>query len=80
MRYLPREDAPFSDGVWETIERTVLGTARSQLAGRKLLGITGPMGLGVRTLERGEQASPTEVKHGAATASLSARRAGLRSA
>jgi len=39
MRYLPREDAPISDRVWSMIEEAVIGPAKMQLAGRRLLEI-----------------------------------------
>jgi uncharacterized linocin/CFP29 family protein len=72
MRYLPREDAPFSTAVWEAMDAAVLGTAKSQLAGRRLLEITGPFGLGYRAVDLSEQATGVELKHGAVVASLSA--------
>jgi len=72
MRYLPREDAPFSDLVWGMIDKAVIGAARSQLAGRRLLEITGPLGLGVRSVEQGERAVGGEVTFGSAKAALSA--------
>lgn len=72
MRYLPREDAPFGDRIWEMIEETVTGAARSQLAGRRLLEITGPYGLGLRSLDEGERPAEAEVTQGGATAVLTA--------
>jgi len=75
MRYLPKDDAPFADSIWDAIEKTVLGTAQSQLAGRKLLEMTGPVGLGVRVLENAEATVDTAVSHGSAEASLSAAQA-----
>jgi len=52
MKYLGREEAPFGTKLWEMIDHTVVGAARSQLAGRKLLEIQGPLGFGVRTIGR----------------------------
>ncbi len=72
MRYLPREDAPFSDDVWEMIDEAVVDAAKSQLAGRRLLEITGPLGLGVREIEHREEDAGAELKHGGATARMSA--------
>lgn len=72
MRYLPREDAPFSAAVWEAIDATVLGSARAQLAGRRLLEVSGPFGLGYRAVDLSEQAAGIELTRGEATASLSA--------
>jgi uncharacterized linocin/CFP29 family protein len=71
VRYLPREDAPFSDRVWQMIDEAAIGSARSQLAGRRVLEITGPMGLGVRGLEQGEKAVGVEVKRGRTSATMS---------
>ncbi len=71
MRYLPREEAPISERVWEMIDGAVLGSAKSQLAGRRLLEIAGPYGFGYRAIDRGEQDAGVEVKRGGATASLS---------
>ncbi len=62
MRYLAREEAPFGARIWEMIDRTVVGAARSQLAGRQLLELIGPLGFGTRAIGRleaqiGNQAS-----------------------
>jgi uncharacterized linocin/CFP29 family protein len=46
--FLTREAAPLSDGLWEVLDKTVLGVARSELAGRRLLEIDGPYGLGLK--------------------------------
>lgn len=48
--YLSRDDAPFSQSVWEMIDDIVVGTAKSQLAARRLLPIEGPYGAGFKTL------------------------------
>ncbi len=48
--YLHREDAPFGDDVWKAIDETVVGTAKSQLAGRRLLDVEGPFGLGLKVI------------------------------
>jgi uncharacterized linocin/CFP29 family protein len=55
MQYLPREDAPLSQNLWEKIDRTVVGAATSQLAGRRLLDLAGPLGFGVRAVGKLEQ-------------------------
>ncbi|MHB0856832.1 MAG: family 1 encapsulin nanocompartment shell protein [Anaerolineae bacterium] len=49
-RFRTREDAPFSPLLWEALDRAMIGTARSQLAGRRLLPIEGPYGLGLKTV------------------------------
>ena len=71
MRYLPREDAPISERVWEMIDSAVLNAAKSQLAGRRVLEITGPYGLGYRGVDQGEQAAGMEATWSEATAALS---------
>ncbi|MFB3881613.1 MAG: family 1 encapsulin nanocompartment shell protein [Armatimonadota bacterium] len=71
MRYLPREDAPISGRIWDMIDGAVVGAAKSQLAGRRLLEITGPYGFGYRAFDRGEKAAGVEVKFSDATAALS---------
>jgi uncharacterized linocin/CFP29 family protein len=54
------------------IDGAVIGAARSQLAGRRLLEITGPLGLGVRSVEQGERAVAGEAAFGSGKAVLSA--------
>ena len=53
-QYLNRGDAPFGAGVWEAIDKAVVGAARSQLAGRRLLHTIGPQGLGLKALPFGD--------------------------
>ncbi|MBM4026871.1 MAG: DUF2184 domain-containing protein [Planctomycetes bacterium] len=53
-QYLHRGDAPFGAGVWEAIDNAVVGAARSQLAGRRLLPALGPQGLGAKALPFGD--------------------------
>jgi uncharacterized linocin/CFP29 family protein len=54
-QYLHRGDAPFGEGVWEAIDNAVVGAARSQLAGRRLLHTIGPQGLGSKALPFGDR-------------------------
>ena len=54
-QYLNRGDAPFGEGVWEAIDNAVVGSARSQLAGRRLLHTIGPQGLGLKALPFGDR-------------------------
>lgn len=75
MRYLPRDAAPFSERMWKLIEEAVVGAASSQLAGRRLLAIEGPLGLGARTLEEQEEPAPAEAAFGEARARMTAPRA-----
>lgn len=48
--YSGREDAPFGGKVWEILDRTMIEVGRARLAGRKILPLKGPVGLGVTTL------------------------------
>ncbi len=54
-KYLGRDDAPFDESLWEKIDKTVAGAARSQLAGRRLLHVDGPHGLGLKFLPGKEE-------------------------
>lgn len=47
-KYLGREDAPISAGVWDKLDATMIGAAKSQLVGRRLLSVEGPFGLGLK--------------------------------
>lgn len=53
-QYLHRDDAPFGEGVWEAIDNAVVGAARSQLSGRRLVHTIGPQGLGLKSLPFGD--------------------------
>jgi uncharacterized linocin/CFP29 family protein len=55
MKYLPREAAPFGADVWSKIDNAVIGAAKSQLAGRRLLEIEGPLGFGTRVVDEQER-------------------------
>jgi len=46
--FLARDDAPIGSGLWEVLDKTMLGVARGELAGRRLLDIDGPYGLGLK--------------------------------
>jgi uncharacterized linocin/CFP29 family protein len=59
-KYLHRDDAPFGDNVWEKIDETVVGAAKSQLCGRRLLHTQGPYGLGLKVLPTADK--PLEEK------------------
>lgn len=72
MKYLPREAAPISEATWEMIEAAVIGPAKMQLAGRRLLEIQGPFGLGLRTLDHKERGTSAEASFGDAKARMSA--------
>ena len=70
MRYLPREQAPIGEPLWSLIDRTVIGAAASQLAGRRLLEITAPLGLGVRAIGKLEQPVEAEAAFHGVTATM----------
>ncbi len=44
MDYLARESAPFSDEIWEKIDKTVVATASKLLTGRRFINLYGPLG------------------------------------
>ncbi len=48
--FLGREDAPLSGKLWGLLDSTMLGIARGELAGRKLLEVDGPYGLGLKSV------------------------------
>ncbi len=45
--FLGRDDAPISQETWNLLDSTMSGVAKSILAGRRLLSIEGPYGLGL---------------------------------
>lgn len=47
-KYLHREGAPFGAAVWEKIDETVMSVAKARMAGRRLLHLDGPHGLGLQ--------------------------------
>jgi len=48
--YLGREDAPVSAETWKLLDATMIEAAKSQLAGRRLIGIEGPYGFGLKVI------------------------------
>ena len=59
-RYLSREDAPITPELWKILDDTAIQAAKSVLAGRRLLHIEGPYGLGMKAVPL----SDSEVKPG----------------
>lgn len=45
---LARDEAPVSSRLWELLDGTMTAVARNELAGRRLLAVDGPYGLGVK--------------------------------
>ncbi|HTY53285.1 MAG TPA: family 1 encapsulin nanocompartment shell protein [Methanomicrobiales archaeon] len=48
--YLGRDDAPISGETWNLLDTVMVEAAKGILAGRRLLGISGPYGLGLKTV------------------------------
>ncbi len=49
-RYLERDSAPISADTWKMLDDAMIGAAKSQLAGRRLIGIDGPYGFGLKVI------------------------------
>jgi uncharacterized linocin/CFP29 family protein len=50
MDYLGREDAPVSARTWDLFDTAMVEAAKGMLAGRRLLAISGPFGLGLKAV------------------------------
>jgi len=48
--YLGRREAPISAETWKLLDATMIEAAKSQLAGRRLISIEGPFGLGLKAI------------------------------
>ena len=48
--YLGRGDAPIAPETWDLLDTAMVETAKGILAGRRLLGISGPYGLGLKVV------------------------------
>lgn len=48
--YLGREDAPLSAETWKQLDAAMIESAKSQLSGRRLIGIEGPFGFGLKVV------------------------------
>jgi len=64
-KFLHRKDAPFSSKVWEKIDEVIIGAAKSQLSGRRLLHVKGPYGLGLKALPSGDKPVDEKTAEGA---------------
>ena len=49
-RYLGRDDAPISTGTWGVLDGAMIEAAKGILAGRRILGLNGPHGLGLKAV------------------------------
>lgn len=54
MSYLNRETAHFSTAVWDRIDSAAVDAARQLLTGRRFLDVEGPYGVGLTSIEVGE--------------------------
>jgi uncharacterized linocin/CFP29 family protein len=53
MDYLNRGMAPFGEGIWERIDEAAVHAARDVLTGRRFLEVDGPYGVGLTSVEVG---------------------------
>jgi uncharacterized linocin/CFP29 family protein len=53
MDYLNRHAAPFGDGVWQRLDEAAVHAARDVLTGRRFLDVEGPYGVGLTSVEVG---------------------------
>jgi uncharacterized linocin/CFP29 family protein len=49
-KYLGRDGAPFGEEVWAVMDAVMVEAAKAQLAGRRLLPLEGPYGLGLKAI------------------------------
>ena len=49
-KYLGRVDAPIGEETWKALDATMTEAAKSVLAGRRLLHVEGPFGLGLKAV------------------------------
>lgn len=48
--YLGRNEAPINEATWKLLDTTMIEAAKSQLAGRRLIAMEGPFGLGLKVI------------------------------
>jgi len=53
-RYLMQEDAPISAELWKLLNDVMVDLAKTNLTGRKLLNMIGPLGFGVKQVSLGD--------------------------
>jgi uncharacterized linocin/CFP29 family protein len=53
MDYFNRGQASFPDAIWEAIDEAAVGAARERLTGRRFLDVEGPFGVGLTSIEVG---------------------------
>jgi uncharacterized linocin/CFP29 family protein len=64
--YLNRSQAPFEDGLWQTIDGAVADSARKLLTGRRFLELDGAYGVGLTAIEVGSDETIHEDDDGVA--------------
>ncbi|BDF57247.1 bacteriocin [Christensenellaceae bacterium] len=64
MDYLSRESAPFSEDLWEEIDKAVVDSARRILVGRRFLTIFGPLGAGAQNINIDSEKKAEEANDG----------------
>ena len=50
LKYLGRDEAPIKPETWKLLDSTMVDAAKTVLAGRRLLNIEGPYGLGLKAV------------------------------
>lgn len=53
-RYLGRDEAPVSAEIWKALDGTMIGAAKTQLAGRRIVALDGPFGFGLKGIPLGD--------------------------
>ncbi|WP_404366580.1 family 1 encapsulin nanocompartment shell protein [Marinobacter sp.] len=71
MTYLNREQASFSSDIWDRIDSAAVGAASDILTGRRFLDVEGPYGVGLTSIEVGEEGYCRQPKPDEAGAVLS---------
>lgn len=56
-KYLGRNEAPVSAECWKVLDETMIGAAKSQLAGRRIVAMEGPYGFGLKGIPLGDYAT-----------------------
>jgi uncharacterized linocin/CFP29 family protein len=54
-KYLDRGSAPIGADAWKLLDDTMIATAKAQLAGRRIIGIEGPYGFGLKAIPMGDK-------------------------
>lgn len=64
MDYLGREGAPFSEGLWQSIDEAVVSSASKLLIGRRFLPVFGPVGPGATNINIDSNAKTEKFEDG----------------